>query len=367
MFYEIRDSVYKPNKYIQSGCVASMMAVAILAIGLPGAPDANAQKFEFGVLGDTEYSLKTEKELTPMIAQMNKRDLSFVVHIGDFEADPRPYNRRPTKISMPCVVENYKRVLAVFQTSKHPFILTPGDNDWTDCGKLKAKKVKPLDALALVRKMFFPQGKSLGINPMPLVSQSGDAGFAKFVENQTWSKNGVIFATLHMVGSNNNMGRKPEPSAEFTARNNANTAWMKKAFAKARADNSLGLVLITQANPAFEGHWKGRTLGRYFRPIAALGIKAPKKPNVKRSGYDDFRRGLLKELATFKKPTLLMHGDNHLVKMDKPLYDPKAKRFVSNFTRVETFGDPTTGWIHVMVDPKDPDLFTFKPRMYRAN
>jgi hypothetical protein len=362
MFYEFRHLVSKPNKFIQSGCVASMLAVAMFAFC---APDAGAQKFEFGLLGDTDYSLKTEKELPKMIAQMNAHNLSFVAHVGDFEADPRPYNRRPTKISMPCVEENFKRVLGVFQTSKHPWVLTPGDNDWTDCTKLKAKKVKPADALALIRKMFYPKGKSLGQNPMSVVSQSGDAGFSKFVENQTWTINGVTFATVHLVGSNNNMGKKPEPSAEFTARTAANAAWVKKAFAQARGGR--GLVLMTQANPAFEGNWKGRTLGRYFRPIGSLGIKSPKKKAPKRHGYDEFREQLLAELATFKKPTLLMHGDNHLVKVDKPLFDPKRKGFVPNFTRAETFGDPTTGWLHVYVDPADPDLFTIKPRMYRAN
>jgi hypothetical protein len=346
--------------------VAAVLPVMALLAAAP--PDAGAQsaKFEFGILGDTDYSFVMEKELPKMLAQMNKAALSFVVHVGDFEADPRPYNRSPTKISMPCVEKNFKRVRAVFQTSKHPFVLTPGDNDWTDCGKLKAQKVNPLDALALIRGMFYPKGKSLGQNPMPVVSQSNDLGFGKFVENLTWSKGNVTFATVHLVGSNNNMGKKPEPKPEFTERTMANTAWVKKAFAKARADNALGLVLITQANPAFEGAWKGRTLGRYFRPIAALGIKAPKKPKPKRFGYDEFHQVLLAELATFKKPTLLMHGDNHYLRIDKPLYDPKRKGFVANFTRVETFGSPTTGWIHVSVDPTDPDLFTFKPRRYRA-
>ncbi|MBT5839534.1 MAG: hypothetical protein HOH80_11090 [Rhodospirillaceae bacterium] len=345
--------------------VAALPLMAMLAANPPGA-QAQSKPFEFGILGDTDYSFVMEKQLPKMMAEMNKAGLSFVVHIGDFEADPRPYNRSPTKISMPCVEKNFKRVLAVFQTSKHPFVLTPGDNDWTDCSKLKAQKVNPLDALSLIRGMFYPKGKSLGQNPMPVVSQSGDAGFAKFVENLTWSTGNVTFATVHLVGSNNNMGKKPEPKPEFTERTKANTAWVKKAFAKARADNALGLVLITQANPAFEGAWKGRTLGRYFRPIAALGIKSPKKPKPRRYGYDEFHQVLLAELATFKKPTLLMHGDNHYVRIDQPLYDPKRKGFVANFTRVETFGSPTTGWIHVKVDPEDPDLFTFKPRRYRA-
>ena len=366
MFARSCSSIFNPTKYNLLCGVGPLLAVALL---VSAAPDASAQsaKFEFGILGDTDYTKKQEKELPKVIAEMNKANLAFVVHVGDFESDPRPYNRRPKRASMPCVEENFKRVRAVFQTSKHPFLLTPGDNDWTDCDKLKARKVKPLDALALVRSIFYPKGRSMGQNPMPVASQASDPGFASYVENLTWSKGGLTFATVHLVGSNNNMGKKPEPNAEFTERTAANTAWLKKAFAKARSDNSLGLVLITQANPAFEGSWKGRTLGRYFRPIAALGIRAPKNPQPKRYGYDEFHQTLLAELATFKKPTILMHGDNHYVRIDKPLFDPKTKRFVSNFTRVETFGAPITGWIHVFVDPKDPDLFTFKPKQYRPN
>ncbi len=366
MFERTCSSISKSTKHDLAYSAGSLLAVALL---VSAAPDASAQsaKFEFGFLGDTDYSLKEEKELPKMIAEMNNADLSFVVHVGDFESDPRPYNRRPTKISMPCVEENFKRVRAVFQTSKHPFVLTPGDNDWTDCHYLKARIVQPLDALAMIRSMFYPKGKSMGQNPMPVVSQSSDTGFAKFVENLTWSTGGITFATVHLVGSNNNMGKKPEPSAEFTERTKANTAWVKKSFAKARADNSLGLALFTQANPAFEGGWKGRILARHFFPVAALGIKAPKKPKPKRHGYDEFHQVLLEELATFKKPTLLMHGDNHYVRMDKPLFNPKTKRFVPNFTRVETFGSPITGWIHIKVDPKDPDLFTIKPQQYIPN
>ncbi|MFP6735460.1 MAG: hypothetical protein VB959_16685 [Rhodospirillales bacterium] len=340
--------------------------MALLAVGAPEL-SAQAAKFEFGIIGDTPYSLKQEKEFPKVIAEMNNADLAFVVHIGDFEIDPRPYNRNPKRFSMPCVEENFKKVRGFFDTSKHPFLLTPGDNDWTDCGKLKARKVNPLDALALVRAMFYPKGKSMGQRTMPVTSQAGDAGFGKFVENLTWSHGGVTFATIHTVGSNNNMGKKPKPSAEFTERTKANTAWVKKAFAKARSDNSLGLVLITQANPAFEGAWKGRTLGRFFRPVGALGIRAPKKPKLKRYGYDEFHQILLEELATFKKPTVLMHGDNHYFRINRPLFNPKTKGFVSNFTRVETFGWPRSGWIQVLVDPKDPDLFTFQPRQLRTN
>jgi hypothetical protein len=46
--------------------------------------------------------------------------------------DARPYNRTLETASMPCVDGNYKAVYTSFQTIRHPFILTPGDNALID-------------------------------------------------------------------------------------------------------------------------------------------------------------------------------------------------------------------------------------------
>jgi hypothetical protein len=40
---------------------------------------------------------------------------------------------------------------------------------------------------------------------------------------------------------------------------------------------------------------------------------------------------------------------------------------IENFTRVETFGDPHHHWVQVTVDPADPNVFTFRPRIVPAN
>ena len=51
----------------------------------------------------------------------------------------------------------------------------------------------------------------------------------------------------------------------------------------------------------------------------------------------------------------------------KELLDRGQIFLFNHFARFETFGSPTTGWIYVIVEPKDPDLFTIKPRMSRPN
>src|SRR5262245_9501678 len=80
---------------------------------------------------------------------------------------------------MPCVDDNYKAILSSFQGIRHAFILTPGDNDWTDCWPLQAQKVDPLELLAKVRTMFFPEERSLGQRPITVKNQSADPSFAK--------------------------------------------------------------------------------------------------------------------------------------------------------------------------------------------
>ena len=61
-----------------------------------------------------------------------------------------------------------------------------------------------------------------------------------------------------------------------------------------------------------------------------------------------------------------MHGDSHYYKQDKPLNSPSGK-VLANFTRVETFGATNNHWVSATIDPKNPNLFVFEPRIVAAN
>ncbi len=341
----------------------AVVAVLALAALVACSRETAAQKFQFAAIGDTGYSKKSEQEFARMIGAMNREDLAFVVHVGDIQADPRPYERNPDRVSMPCTEESLRKVLATFQTSSHPLILTPGDNDWADCHLLKAQKADPLEQLALVRTLFFPAGHSLGKRTMAVDSQSRDPAFGKFRENLAWMINGVTFATMHFVGSNNNMGRTPEMDAETAERTAANIAWLRKAFADAKARNSVGLVLITQANPGFETHWTSSLKDRYFRLFP--GVTPPK--DEKPSGFDPLLNALAEEMETYDRPTLFVHGDTHIFHISKPLISKKTSRFVDHFTRLEVFGDPDSHWVRVTVDPAKAALFTVEPEIVPEN
>lgn len=63
---------------------------------------------------------------------------------------------------------------------------------------------------------------------------------------------------------------------------------------------------------------------------------------------------------------VLVNGDSHYLGIDKRLLDAK-KQMVENFALVQTFGDAETHRVEAEVDPKDPNTFTFHPRIVAAN
>jgi hypothetical protein len=339
------------------------ISAAFVLFASGGNVGAQERAFDFALIGDMPYTKVQEVEYQRVLAALNAADVAFVAHIGDFQFDATPYNQNPTIASMPCVDENYKAIYDSFQSIRHAFILTPGDNDWSDCWPLAAKKVDPLELLAKIRTMFFPEGNSLGQKPIAVRNQSADPTFPKFRENLRWSMGGVTFVTVHIVGENDNFGRTPEMDAEQLERKAANIAWLKQAFAEAKAANSRGLVILTQANPGFETTWPASAKTRYFLRFIQRGQPVPNRPLA----FGDYIQTLADELETYDKPVAFLHGDTHIFRIDKPLYSRKTNRSFENFTRVETFGWPDSHWVRITVDPADPQLFRFKAEIVPGN
>ena len=102
-------------------------------------------------------------------------------------------------------------------------------------------------------------------------------------------------------------------------------------------------MLVIQANPGFE-----------LAPSA-------------RTGFNDFLTALEAETITFGGPVVLVHGDSHYFRIDKPMIGTRSRRRVENFTRVETFGENDNHWLHVTVEPTSPNVFLFDQRIVAAN
>lgn len=290
----------------------------------PPHPDA----FSFGVYSDTPYSEAEEKRYLEMLAGMDREPLAFVVHVGDFKG------------ASPCSDAIYQRRKAQFDQSAHPLIYTPGDNEWTDCRRREMGDMDPLERLARLRQVFFPDRWSLGRTRLELLVQDkcADAACACAAqpENRFWTRAGVRFVTLHIVGSRNNYGFDAASDAEARCRDAANSAWLEQAVLASERSQTRAFVVFIQANP-----WDVRGAVVY-RP---------------------FLRQLQDAARRLRKPVLFVHGDTHIQRVDTPFADAFGNTILE-MTRLETFGSPFVGWIKVSVDPDDPQVFRFEPKLH---
>ncbi|MBM3767532.1 MAG: hypothetical protein FJW32_19245 [Acidobacteria bacterium] len=230
--------------------------------------------------------------------------------------------------------------LAAFSEFVMPLIYTPGDNEWTDCHTASAGSHNPLERLQYLRNLFFPNDRSLGQQTLLLSRQSEDARFTRYVENAMWSTGPILFATVHVVGSNNNLGRNAENDREHQERGVANASWLATAFRVARENAFAGVILAIHANPGW--------VGTPVRP-ASLG-----------SGFREFYRQLEDEAIVFQRPVLILMGDTHIFRIDKPMVGTRSVRVLDNVTRAEVPGDVQAHWLRIKVDPARRGLFSFE-------
>lgn len=299
--------------------------LACLAPGVAVKADDAALAFAFALTGDAPYSEFEAAQFERMKARIDKADLAFVVHVGDFKSG-----------ASECSDELFRQRFALFDGFIHPFVYVFGDNDWTDCHRWPLGNNDPMERLARLRGMFTQGNASLGKRTIPLERQSDQKGYELYRENVRWARGGVVFAGLHVVGGGNNLRAGATAYKEFSKRNAANLAWLKQTFAQARQQNARAVMLFIQANPRFE------TDPKY------------------RKGYNDFVALLEQETIAFAKPVVLVHGDTHEFRIDKPMKNPATGEPVANFTRVEVYGSPVVGWIKATVEPGRAEVFRFE-------
>ena len=272
-----------------------------------------------------------------LLAEISRQRPAFTVHCGDTKSGSEP----PTD-------EYYAQVKAWFDSVEGPLIYTPGDNEWTDVHRDNNGGAGPLVWLEKVRKLYFAEERSLGRAPIPLITQRRDAQFAKFVENARWTRGGVVFATVHVVGSNNNLqANSPTAMAEFKERDAANTAWIRAAFAEARATNAPGVALFFQAE--------------------AINALANAERNGTASGFKDFLMTIDLEARSYGKPVLLVNADEHRYRMEPKATLVPGGGALENVTRVETFGANDIHGVLVVVDPESPQVFQAGPLLVPSN
>jgi hypothetical protein len=287
----------------------------------------NGVAFEFAAIGDQQYGTEGERKFPALRAAINQAKPAFVIHVGDIKSGESP-----------CSDEMYTGRMQDFNAFHMPLILTPGDNDWTDCHRKGAGGRDPLERLSHLRRAFYADNKSFGKRKLTLSRQSENPAFAKYVENAMWSMGGTLFLTIHVIGSQNNLGRTPAADAEFEERTAANRDWIKTGFAVARANGFASMVISMQANPGWTG-----------TPVLASAL---------RPGFRDTIATLGEEAQTYAKPVLVIMGDSHTFRIDQPLRTEKTKNTLETLQRLEVPGNPQVHWVRVRIDPKRNAPFT---------
>jgi len=246
----------------------------------------------FALMGDAPYSVADAERLDSLIDGLNAERLGFVAHVGDI-----------TSGRGPCTDAWFAERKRQFARVKAPFILLPGDNDWTDCHRTG---FDPLERLQKWRSLFCFSEKAF---PLKIERQAGE-----YCEHVRWEFDRVLFVALNVQGSNNNLGRSKAADAEYRARMKQVFAWIddsEKAFLDRRLD---GLVLLMQADPFL-------------------------KPRSGSSGFTDLVARIERLAAAYPRQFTLVHGDSHIHRDDYPF---------PGLHRIEVHDSPFVAWLRAV-------------------
>lgn len=309
-------------------------ALFLLALWGAGAQAAPAERFSFAAMGCLPYGAQNYPAYERLLAEISRHAPAFTVHCGDTKAG----SEAPSEAFL-------LQVRTWFNSIEGPVMYTPGDNEWTDVSR-DFPTEDPLAWLGKIRTIYFSEERSMGRAPIPLITQRREPAYAKFVENARWTHGGVVFATIHMVGSNNNdQPKRTGTVAEFQERDAANVAWMRATFAAAREANAPAVGLFFQAMP--------------FKPGQKAAARTP--------AFERFTATLEAEARSFRKPVLIVHADEHRYRYDPAIPFETQGTPLTNVTRLGTFGDKAVHAVLVVVDPASPQVFLAGPLIVPGN
>ena len=256
-------------------------------------PPPAASEIRFALMGDTPYSDGEVTRLDHLIDDLNGEPLAFVVHIGDI-----------TSGQGPCTDEWFAARKAQFARIKPSFVLLPGDNDWTDCHR---SGMDPVERLAHWRTLFCATTLRVEV-------QHG-----AYCEHMRWQAGGILFVTLNVQGSNNNLGRTSGMDAEYAERMKAVLAWIDDSERALQSRKLSKIVLLMQANP----------------------FNTPRKgPN----GFESLLKRVDALVAANPGQVILVNGDSHTYRVDEPR---------PGLRRIEPWGSPIVSWLRATISGGD--------------
>ena len=233
------------------------------------------------MLGDTPYSQAEAAKLDGLIARINAQELAFVVHVGDIGTSAA------TQACGDAWLEARQRQ---FARIRHPFVLLPGDNEWSDCREPRAR-------LERWRQLF-----CTAIPGLELERQAGET-----CENLRWLAGGMMFVGLNVPGRGRNPLGERDMKLVFE--------WLDESLALAESRRAQKIFIFMHADPYFERSAPG-------------------------DGYARLRAVLATHAEWFAGRLVLVHGDTHIYRDDQPL---------PGLRRLEVWGSPFVAWLRASV------------------
>lgn len=298
----------------------------------------------YAVIGDVPYGSSALALLPQLISAINADpSVERAIHVGDIKSG-----------STVCSDAWFTSIANKFATFTDPLVYAIGDNEWTDCHRLNNGGYNPIERLNKVRADFFATpGMTLGANPVAIDAQTD------YPENQRWTASEAVFATFHIIGSNNGMspwfGDRVSPvgetaaetasrEAEYFGRNAANIDWLEETFALAEAQKARGVALFLQAD---FWHPDDRAAGAVF------------------TAHQAFLSRLSQLASNFNGPVLLIAGDSHDYRVDVGV--PWMHQFYGvtsppNLTGiiVDRSIEDDIDYLRLTIDPKSKSVFSWE-------
>ncbi|NND89919.1 MAG: hypothetical protein HKN42_03585 [Granulosicoccus sp.] len=293
------------------------------------------------IIGDVPYQ---GEDFPSLISSINADPfVKTVVHVGDIKSGESE-----------CLDQHYWDIRWSFLTFEEPLVYTFGDNEWADCDRDSAGAYDPQERLAKLRDIFFDvPGSTLGGRDMQVESQPG------YPENQLWQDKDILFATVHIVGSNNNLKNQDvSPPSEQTAtlsseygkRTAANIAWLRGIFSRAFDSDSAGVALFFHADM-----WK---LKDHFD-----------RENF--SGYTEIVQELSRLTEAYARPVVFVSGENHHFRMDPgvPWFAHYGANPANNVTQliveqgvslIADGADQRNTWLRLIADATTENVFSWE-------
>lgn len=267
----------------------------ILAL-LPFLPlcSCTTSSITFYAFADLPYSPAEAEKLRSGIQAIN-RDGShdFSIHLGDIKAGRDSCGRF-----------YYEQCAALLRSLDKLTFIIPGDNEWNDCSD-------PDAAWKLWEEYFMGFEGNWPGRRFRLAHQPGRRENFAFVYRR------CLFIGLNLVG-----GRVHDP-AEWEKRLAGNAEWLEQHFTANRKKAKCAVVFGHAQPPADTAHLNNR----FFSALQAAALG-------------------------FGKPVLFMHGDGHILELERFLAD--------NLLRFELNGGKENDWLmKVAVAPGRKQPFSF--------